>query len=126
MIDIRIHTIPHEKQRYETAGDWDFAPDGSLDIYVSDMQNPDAEFLCAVHELVEVWLARKRGVTQAEVDKFDMEWQGTPENPDEPGCDPMSPYHRDHEAGEVIERVLAQLMGVDWHEYNKAYDRLGA
>ena len=126
MKDIRIHTIPHKDQRYDTVGDWVWQPDGSLDLYISDMGNPDSEWLCAMHELTEVWLCKRARITQSKVDAWDKSWKPTNSlNPDEPGCDPKAPYHKQHEAGEVIERVLCALMGIDWHEYNASYEDIG-
>jgi len=120
---IRITVIDHKDQRYATFGDWVWRPDGSLDLYISNMGDPDAEWLCAMHEMTEAWLCKMNGITQSKVDAWDKKWKPKrgSENT-EPGCDLMAPYHDQHEAGEVIEHVLCSLMGRDWHEYQAAYE----
>jgi hypothetical protein len=45
--------IPHQKQRYDTVGDWHFTSKGDLKITVSKLSDPRYETLIAVHELVE-------------------------------------------------------------------------
>ena len=75
MINITIRSIPEAQHRYPTTGDWWFEPDGSLQIAVTEWGHPDHEFLIAFHELVEVWLCRRRGITTEAVDAFDMAYE---------------------------------------------------
>ena len=49
---IIIETIPHDHQRYNTVGDWQFSPDGTLHVKVSEMDDWRHEALIAVHEVV--------------------------------------------------------------------------
>jgi hypothetical protein len=116
---IIIESIPHGSQRYETSGDWWFDPDGTVHIKVSEMKCDQYTALVAVHELIEVLLCRERGISQEAVDAFDMAYTG-----EEPGDDPMAPYHREHDFASVIERALAHEMGVDWNAYNDAFEEL--
>lgn len=117
---ITVRTIPHGEQRYETVGDWIVTPEGDIHVLVSEVGDLDAEFLVAIHELIEAWAFAKRGGTQQAADEFDM---GHPEL-DEPGCDPRCPYHAEHEAAEVVERVACAAIGKDWHEYEAVFERL--
>jgi hypothetical protein len=124
---IEIKTIPHEKQRYETVGDWQILPDGSLKIAVSEMGNDDYAFLVAIHEAIEVWLCKKRGITTEQVDTFDIVFEQNRADDDdsEPGDHPDAPYRKEHFFATSIERLLAAELGVDWETYSSVaeYDK---
>ena len=80
---IEMLTIPHDQQDYPTVGNWKILPDGSLKIEVSDMGNEDYNFLVGIHEAIEVWLCKKRGITQQAVDDFDIAYEANrPEGDD--------------------------------------------
>ena len=74
-MNINIQTIPHDQHRYPTCGDWLLDESGNLQIRVSDMGNTDYEALVALHELVEVLLCKKRGITTEQVDVFDKQYE---------------------------------------------------
>jgi hypothetical protein len=116
-----METIPHSAQRYNTCGDWEINPDVSIEIRVSDMQNEDYAFLVAIHEAIEVWLCRKRGVTEDAVNAFDIAYEeNRPEGDEsEPGDHPDAPYRKEHFFATSIERLVAAELGVDWAEYDK-------
>jgi hypothetical protein len=124
-MNILLETIAHEAQRYPTVGDWVMDGD-SIRIMVSKMEPEDYSFLVALHELVEVWLCRKRGISQEAVDAFDIEFEkNRPEgNVDEPGDDPKAPYVREHQFATKIERLMAEELGVEWDAYNAAVENL--
>lgn len=151
-MDINIKIIPHSEQRYETVGDWWFeykdtnpkpytadseinplAP-SSLEIRVSDLgqgkklhlDNFYGSLCVAVHELIEVILCSRRGITQEEVDKFDKEFEENRKenNTDEPGDDPAAPYRKEHFFATSIERLLAAELGLDWKEYEESINNL--
>ena len=74
---IVIDIVDHKGQRYDTVGDW-FFTDNTLFVKTSRLGNdPDNEkaLAVAVHEVVEVLLCRSRGITQKQVDRFDMAWE---------------------------------------------------
>lgn len=126
---IKIETIPHENQRYDTVGDWTISEDGEIAIFVSDMGNPDFEFLVALHELVEVKLCQKRGITQKQVDDFDIAYEKKREksltvDTSEPGDNALAPYRREHCAASGVERILASEMDVCWSDYETAINSL--
>lgn len=121
---IVIETTPHDLQRYETVGDWYETPDGTLHIRVSDMKDKHYEFLVAMHELIEAWLCKQRGITDAEVTAFDVAFEsararGEYADDAEPGAHPDAPYHDEHFFATNIERMLAYEMGIDWEAYDK-------
>ncbi len=130
MINIRIETIPNEKQRYKTIGDWFYVdlayrnngeePQQRTVIRVSDLDEPKFEFLVALHELVEMFLCHERGVTEKQVDDFDIYWKGD----GDPGNDPAAPYWKEHQFASVIERMMAHELGVDWQQYEKRLDEV--
>lgn len=112
---IRIEFIPHERQRYDTLGDW--IPDGDdLLILVSDTGDPRLNMLIALHELVEAELCTQRSIAEADVLDFDL---ANPEL-DEPGAHPEAPYHREHMFAEKIERQVCEEMGIAWEDYEDA------
>lgn len=119
---ITIEVIPHEHQRYPTVGDWEFDPDGNLSIKVSRMDNWKYESLVALHELVEVLKCKSDGVSQKDVDAFDMQFEKDRAEDDdsEPGDSPLSPYKKQHCLATGIERIMAAELGVDWKTYDDA------
>lgn len=118
---IVIETISHNLQRYDTVGDYWIAPDGSLHIVVSKMQDSRYDSLVMVHELVEALLCVHRGITMKQIDDFDM---GPGKNLDEPGDSPKAPYHKEHVFATKVEKMLAKQLDVNWEAYNKAIDEL--
>jgi hypothetical protein len=129
-----ITVIDHDKQRYPTVGDWDFnvmAKGTSLeqtqvDIYVSKMGNEDYEFLVGIHELIEAYLCRKRGISEGSVTAFDIEFESKRPsgNTDEPGCDPAAPYYKEHLYATGIEKQISTELNVSWSEYEKTINAL--
>jgi hypothetical protein len=117
---IVVETIPHKSQRYPTVGDWRVKPDG-LHITVSKMSDQRYEFLVAMHEAIEAYLAIHAGVSPEAVDRFDRAYGAKRKAGDysEPGDDPRAPYHREHVFAEKIERLLAAQLGVDWTKYDR-------
>jgi len=125
-MNIVIKTIPHDQQRYETVGDWKISENGDIEILVSDMGNEDYNFLVALHELIEVKLCQKRGITDDLVTAFDMAFEEKREegNEDEPGDDPAAPYKTEHFCATNIERLISAELGVDWRTYDATVNAL--
>jgi len=129
-MNITIKTIPHKDQRYKTVGDWFFTENGDLEIRVSDMGNPDYEFLVGLHELVEVYLCKKRGITDEVVSAFDKKFEemraAYPDiiGDDEPGFSPRAPYIKEHGFATNVEMGTARELGVDIEAYNNAVNAL--
>ena len=119
-MDIHIITIPHELQRYPTCGDFFTKQDGSIEIRISDTGNEDYALLIAIHELIELWLTKQRGISEDDITLFDVAHS----NSDEPGAEPDSPYLREHFFAECIERIVAGELEINWQEYEKALSKL--
>ena len=128
MLDIHIKSIPHDKHRYPTVGDyWN---DGArLEMRVSKLSDWRYEFLIALHELVESHLCRHRGISIESIDAFDKWFEkarelGMFDLDEEPGCDPRAPYMKEHMFAMFIERMTAKELGVDWEKYANELERL--
>lgn len=121
-----IKTVDHHEQRYPTVGDYFTNTVGMRIINVSRMDNPDYEFLVALHELIESHLVQKRGIPDSSIDWYDTEYERTRAAGDEsePGDDPGAPYHREHRFATIIERLVAHELGVDWWNYERKVNSL--
>lgn len=124
-MNVDIKVIPHSRQRYPTVGDWWFERK-NLSIRVSEMGNWRYEMLVVVHELVEVLICKHEGITQKQVDRFDIAFENArkPGNEDEPGDDARAPYRIQHGIASGVERICAALMGVDWNKYDTKVNSL--
>lgn len=112
-----INVIPKEQQRYDTVGDW--IPGNPVKINISKLDNPDYEFLTALHELIEYKLCEKRGITDEEVVAFDTSTKSNKE----PGSLPDAPYKKEHEFANKMEKMMCEEMGIDWKEYDEHVGR---
>jgi hypothetical protein len=138
-MNVKIEVIPHDQQRYPTAGDWTFDQNGDLLIRVSKLSDWRREMLVALHELVEVLKCRHDGVAQESVDEFDTAFEKRREEalngemPEadkalvaiaEPGDDPKAPYVKQHCLAMGIERIMAAELDVNWHDYETELEAL--
>lgn len=114
---LSVVVIPQHKQRYPTVGDWIFKKDRSIAMKISDMGNEDYEFMVAIHEAVEAWLCRKRGISEESVTAFDTSIYGLAL--EDPGSDLKAPYHKEHMVALEIERMLCREMGLNWDKYEQ-------
>jgi hypothetical protein len=110
---ILIESIPHTNQRYETTGDWIIHPNGDITIYVSETGAWKTDYLVALHELIEVALCIDRGISEEEVNTFDI---SHPELED-PGDDIRAPYYKEHQVAVAIERMAAAELNVNWDKH---------
>jgi hypothetical protein len=118
-IEINIKAIAHNSHRYPTVGDYFVTPDGVVEIRVSALNDWRQEALVAVHELLEFLLVRHKGIGIDEIDAFDIDFEKHRQEGDlsEPGDDISAPYYAEHQFASVIERIMAQKLGVDWDAY---------
>jgi hypothetical protein len=134
-----LRETPHDQQRYDTCGDWYTSPGAGLVIKVSHLKDRREMFLVAIHELIEAFLCECAGVQEADVDKFDKDFEsGWLETdslvgnklaqpigyPKEPGDHPDAPYYKQHQIATGIERILAAEVGVSWLEYESHIEEL--
>jgi hypothetical protein len=121
MINTEIRTIRHFSHRYPTVGDY-YYEDNKTKIFVSDMKNEKYEFLIAIHEQVEAFLTRLRGIKEEHITAFDKQFEENRlnGNNDEPGDSFVAPYYKEHQFATIIEKLLAIELGVDWGEYEEA------
>ena len=114
MRTISIKTIPHKEMRYTTCGDW-LEEDGKSVVKVSDMGNEDYEFVVAIHEVVEQYLCRKRGIEDFAVTEFDKQHL----DHENPGDLIDAPYHKEHAVATVVEMLLISELNIDLEKYEK-------
>lgn len=81
---------------------------------------PDYEFLVAVHELVEWYLTKKRGIKEDDITKFDKSFKGK----GEAGNNKKAPYHKEHRFATAIEVMVANELRIDWKEYEETLKNL--
>lgn len=114
---IVVNAIPMGDLRYPTAGDWYYdLHSGVHRIQVCELGDWRYEFLVALHELVEMALCRHHGVSQKEVDDWDLAHPDA----DEPGELPDCPYFEMHAFATLIERMMAWALAVKWADYEAA------
>lgn len=131
---ITIETIPHSSQRYPTCGDYFIGKDGSIQVKVSEELGGDSAFLVAIHELVELYLLQKKGVTMEQIDEFDVSYEkahregGTLEgkrlDDSEPGDDPKAPYFMEHQFATALESLVAVELKVPWKDHENRVQAL--
>jgi hypothetical protein len=110
---IHIETIPHERQRYSTCGD--YFDDHGIQIRVSEMSMASM-IAVIVHELIEALLCMYRRIPFDEIDQWDMRFKGE----GEPGDDPFAPYYDEHEFATLIERLMLRELGsITWQEHEE-------
>lgn len=126
---ITIEVIHHDKQRYETCGDWYYNEAGELVIKVSETTTK-YEFLVAIHELIEAVLCDFKGIKEEDVTAFDKQFEDMRiEYPDivgdkEPGNEDNAPYFHEHAMASRVENWLVTSIGVDPVQYEKTINDL--
>jgi len=129
-LNISIQTIPHNRHRYPTCGDyWATENWSRQQIRVSEMGDWRYETLVAIHELVEQSLCRAAGIPEADIAAFDKQFEAEKEmgqhvQYDEPGMHPQALYHSQHCAAMGVEMLVAVLLGVNWSDYCRRIDQL--
>ena len=128
-MEIRIKTIPHEKHRYETVGDYWYDEDGVLQVRVSDMGNTMYETMVAVHEIIEEALTKYRGITEQQIMDFDLAFEkarelGLKKENEEPGFSNDAPYLQEHTLATAVEMMMCSHAGIKWNEYDNAVNSL--
>lgn len=126
---IHAEVIPHDRQRYETPGDFFEDDDGVIQFRISDLRNGDYNFLVLLHELIEWYLCKRVGIKIKDIDAYDMQFEkdrllGKYTKDAEPGHSKGAPYRFAHKFAERIERIVATRLGVNWAWYSKRVNDL--
>jgi hypothetical protein len=119
-MNTQITVIDHNKQRYNTVGDWYFDhTDKTMVIKISDTGSDKYNFLIALHELIEATLCDWAGISSEIVDMWDLNY-----GDGEPGQGRECPYYIQHFVATCIETTLAIMLGINWAEYEECIDKL--
>lgn len=111
---INIETIPHDKQRYPTCGDWWWDDRNTLQIRVSRMSNWKCEMAVAIHELFEALWCKAACVDEKIVTQFDLQHTRHDVNP---GDCKEAPYFTGHQIANEIEKAAHNAWS--WAEYDR-------
>jgi len=131
---IEFKVIPHRKQRYDTVGDYWVDGKKQLNIRISKMHDHKHQTLVFLHELIELFMVRAAGIKLKDIDRFDKKYEETRksfttadcgcEHLVEPGDDPHCPYGKQHRTATACEKLIADHLGINWQEYEKAIENL--
>ena len=120
-MNIIIETRPSFKEmRYPTSGDY-FERDGALVFQIAESGNAVYDRLVLIHEMIEQLLCEKAGISNEQIDEWDMAYK----EQGEPGDHPKAPYYRQHGIATGIERIIAAELGIDWWDYDSTVARQG-
>lgn len=120
MPDIHSRTILHSQERYDSAGDY-WTDINKIDQYrISKLpQGWRAELAVFIHEMVEYQLCKEAGIKEKDITKFDIK-----SGHSDPGTLKDAPYHKQHMEATKIEKLVIKLLGCDWDEYDKSFEKL--
>jgi len=106
--------------RYYTYGDYFIKEDGTLKFEIVDYGNDDYTYLTLIHEMIECFLVRKKGITMEQIDEYDIAFENDIERVKkylEPGADPTCPYKEEHEYADSVLKEICRKTGLDFEEY---------
>ncbi|MGC1582524.1 MAG: hypothetical protein WA766_13640 [Candidatus Acidiferrales bacterium] len=121
---IHIQVVPISQMRYRTVGDWYYPNLNSKDILViriADTGDPRWNYLLIRHEINEAMMCAVTGISQAEVDTFDMKWDDAD---GEAGASNQAPYVVAHMLAYADEINTANAQAIDWNKYEMRLDEL--
>ena len=122
---IIIDVISHTDQAYDTLGDYERTSDKKgIKFRISNTGDSDYNFLIAIHELIECFLAERHDINLDKINTFDL-WFDTAERKEpEPGEHPDAPYRKEHNFAKSIEMLIAHELGINWYEYENQLDEI--
>jgi hypothetical protein len=125
-MNIHVTIIANDQHRPGIGGaDWQFDQNGDLNVRISQMIDPRYEVTLAIHEIVEAVLCAFHGITDKEVDAYDIPRDlADPANTCNRGDEVDCPYRAEHNAATACERVVAGELGVPWRDYDNELSRL--
>lgn len=116
-----VGEIPHSENIVSTIGDWRGDNIRQLKVTISKM--PGLLFWPVFfHEFTEIAVCEKDGVKPADCHAFDDLWeeeikQGLHGPEEEAGFDPRCPYRLGHEWGAFMEKLMCQILSIDFDKY---------
>jgi len=123
-MEIFIKAQPYQDMRYSTCGDyWFDAEEGRYDIRVVETGNDDYDFLIMLHELIEMYLVKKRGISEPDIMAFDIKFDES-DKEGAPGDEIDCPAYKEHQFAEGMERIMCNEMNIPWHTYSDIIDGL--
>jgi hypothetical protein len=131
MLRLEINDLPPIPVRSEQAGDWTYDKlTFHLTAVSAELGNRKSEFAILIHEIMEAFLCRESGVSDADVVKFDDQYEDERKNGhhkerDEPGDDPRAPYRQEHMAATHVERAVCMALGITWQAHDEVVQRMG-
>lgn len=122
MIDTIIKSVKLTDQRYETLGDY-YLKDGKRIFSITKTGNDLFDDLIFIHEFIEEVLTRNKGINEEQILKYDLEFEdkircGEVDENDEPGEQIDSPYRQEHMIAEIVERLIANHLNINFKEYD--------
>lgn len=122
-------TVTMKEQPFLTQGDWQTDKDGNMVSTIAECEDWRFWAIVAIHEMVEYFICKLRGVTIEDCNKFDAMYEegyrsGKIPLDKEAGYDKRCPYHRGHVWGDRFAWVLAKLLRVKIKDYNRYMDKL--
>jgi hypothetical protein len=129
-MDYLIKTIPHQKQKYPTPGNY-WQTKNSIELRVSDMHNPTYELAVALHELIESHLCLLDDIKFKDIDNFDIAYENAREEgiapcgcpiQEDPGEDIHCCYHDQHIFATKLEKEF--MDEASWIKYDRTVENL--
>ena len=119
---LKIKSIPHKKQRVGEVGDY-WEKRGETTFVVSEMYE---QFMQAVilHELIEYFLVKNRGIKLKDIDNFDRKFYNDKRNKGEAGMSSKAPYRTEHLFATKIEAMFIKELGISWQDYSEFINNL--
>lgn len=128
---VEIEVVKPRKQRYATAGDWLIVPGMGdkkvLVVRVTDTGDWRSNMAIAQHEFFEACLCLANGISQQQVDQYDISFEAHRQDGDksEPGMQPDAPYHRFHILACALEMVFVDnCPQLAWERHEAMVDKL--
>ena len=118
---ILMLSVPKQIIRSNQVGDWTYGQE-LLVASADNSLNEDSQFAVMIHEIIECYLCRKRGITDQQVCAFDNLFEkerliGKHKEDEENGDDPRAPYRKEHQAATFVERAVCHALGLKWDEH---------
>ena len=95
----------------------DYYRQSKTDCFViKNTGNYDYNRLIFLHEFIEQWLTERDGICEPEINAFDAAHADA----DEPAMLTDSPYRSQHIFAELVERLVADKIGIDFTQYEES------